>query len=383
MRTSKANSLTQLAAVMVGFILSILLLESEALFQWAQRLEVNKTAIVAVQATGTIHRSLQPLNFERVRRQGLADLDRLGWSDDPARVQAAQGALASAPPHVSQCTSPVTTASLSVPGRPGDILSHVEHIPLSPSTPRLTPLPQLPAITNGQPRVVALAGDSMMAVGLSNILLRQTAADPNVRVIKAFRSGTGLARPDVFDWVEEYPAMIGNERPDAVIVAIGANDGQGFIQDGKVLAYGSDAWVQVYQQRIAAFLNLLTQNGANVVWVGLPPMKSSQYNEKATEINRVAYSVVSQTPHATWWNPLPYIGDESGAYREFQTAPDGRTTRLRGQDGIHLSDEGAMLVTPVLISWLNAPPQPTTAQTAPPKTPVGVARKASRKNARR
>jgi hypothetical protein len=76
--------------------------------------------------------------------------------------------------------------------------------------------------------------------------------------------GTGLARPDVFDWMEEYPAMIGSEHPDAVIVAIGANDGQGFQEDGKVLAFGSDAWVQVYQQRIAAFLSLLTQNGATV-----------------------------------------------------------------------------------------------------------------------
>jgi hypothetical protein len=383
MRTSKANSLTQLAAVMVGFMLTILLLESEALFQWAQRLEVNKTALVAVQATGNLHRFLQPLNVEWVRRQGLADLDRLGWSDDPARLRAAQSALASAPLRVSPCTSLATTVSPSVPGGPGATLPHVERIPLSQSTPRLTPLPQLPAITNGQPRVVALAGDSMMAVGLGNILLRQTAADPNVRVIKAFRSGTGLARPDVFDWMEEYPAMIGTERPDAVIVAIGANDGQGFIQDGKVLAYGSDAWVQVYQQRIAAFLTLLTQNGAAVVWVGLPPMRSNQYNEKATEINRVAYSVVSQTPHATWWNPLPYIGDESGAYREFQTAPDGRTTRLRGQDGIHLSDEGAMLITPLLISWLNAPPQPTVAQAVAPKMQVVAARKASRKKARR
>jgi hypothetical protein len=194
--------------------------------------------------------------------------------------------------------------------------------------------------------------------------------------------GTGLARPDVFDWMEEYPAMIGSEHPDAVIVAIGANDGQGFQEDGKVLAFGSDAWVQVYQQRIAAFLSLLTQNGATVVWVGLPPMKSAHFNEKAAEINRIAYTVVSKTPQATWWNPLPYIGDESGAYREFQATPDGRTTRLRGPDGIHLSDEGAMLLSPALINWLNAPPPPSTAQAAPPGTPKGSARKALGKKTR-
>jgi len=219
----------------------------------------------------------------------------------------------------------------------------------------------------------------MMAVGLSDILIRETAADQNVRVIKAFRSGTGLARPDVFDWNEEYPAMIGSEHPDAVIVAIGANDGQGFIEDGKVLAFGSDAWIKIYEARIAAFLDLLTQNGATVIWVGLPPMKSSQYNEKAALINRIAYSVVSRTPHAAWWNPLPYIGDESGAYREFMTTAAGHTTRLRAPDGIHLSDEGAMLLSSALINWLNVPPPPTIAQAPSPETVKLRTRRSTRK----
>jgi hypothetical protein len=223
----------------------------------------------------------------------------------------------------------------------------------------------------------------MMAVGLSDILLRETAADQNVHIVKAFRSGTGLARPDVFDWMQEYPAMIGNEHPDAVIVAIGANDGQGFVEDGKVLAFGTDAWVQVYQDRVAAFLNMLMQSGATVVWVGLPPMKSAQYNEKAAEINRIAYSVVSRYPGATWWNPVPYIGDGSGTYREFGSTPDGRNARLRATDGIHLSDEGAMLLSPALIHWLNAPPATTIAQAEPPAVPKEPMREGLMKKRRR
>jgi len=46
---------------------------------------------------------------------------------------------------------------------------------------------------------VALAGDSMMAVGLSATLLRQAAGHKDLRMVKAFRSGTGLARPEVFN----------------------------------------------------------------------------------------------------------------------------------------------------------------------------------------
>jgi hypothetical protein len=169
--------------------------------------------------------------------------------------------------------------------------------------------------------------------------------------------------------MHEYPAMIGDQQPDVVLVAIGANDGQGFVENGQVLPFGSDAWVKVYQQRTAAFLNLLTQHGARVVWVGLPPMKSAKYDDKTAVINRIAYTVVSQYPQASWWNPSPWIADDAGRYREFTTLADGKTARIRAADGIHLSDEGAALLTPTLMNWLNSPPPATTAQLIVPPAP--------------
>jgi hypothetical protein len=231
-------------------------------------------------------------------------------------------------------------------------------------------LPELPQRLDGKPRTIALVGDSMMAVGLSSTLLRDTAANPNLHVIKAFRSGTGLARPDVFDWMKEYPAMIGSEHPDVILVAIGANDGQGFVDENKTMAFGSDDWIKVYRQRTAAFMNMLAQDDARVVWIGLPPMKSSQYNAKIAEINRIAFTVVSSYPNAVWWNPETYIADESGKFREFVTAADGKTMRIRAADGIHLSDEGAELFAPKLVSWLSLSTPPLTAQAEVPSPPT-------------
>jgi hypothetical protein len=363
MRVTKYNSLSQLAAVMAGFMFTILLLESEALFTWADRLEVGPARSGAVRVTAPLHKTLQPLGVEQVRKESLDGLDRLGWTDDPARLLAAR---AKSTLGVAGSNSPCMAAARA----PGPAIPKTV-APVVASVPKLTALKPLPPAAPGQTRVVVLVGDSMMAVGLSDVLLRQTAADQNLHIVKAFRSGTGLARPDVFDWMQEYPAMIASEKPDAVIVAIGANDGQGLVEGGKPLVFGSDAWVKVYQQRTTNFLNLLTQNGAHVVWVGLPPMKSGAYNDRAVEINRIAYTVVSQNPLATWWNPQPYIGDEAGGFRELETSADGKTTRIRAADGIHLSDEGAALLTPPLIDWLNpAPPPATTAQVTQQEAPV-------------
>lgn len=357
MSASRFSSCRQLAGVLAGFTIAILLLESEALNVWASRLGVGPGREIAVPVTSALRRRLRPIGLERVRAEGLLALDRLGWSDDPARLAAARKADAG-----GVCNEPSQKAGLVAVPR-----TNTAERPLLPSVPKLTSLPPLAPVANGKPRTIALVGDSMMAVGLSDVLLRETAANPNVRIVKAFRSGTGLARPDVFDWMKEYPAMVGNEHPDVILVAIGANDGQGFIEADKTLPFGSDAWIRVYQQRISAFANLLSQDGAQVIWIGLPAMKSPQYNDRINLINRIACSVVSGIPNASWWNPAPYVTDASGAFREFVTAPDGKSTRIRQGDGIHLSDEGAELFVPKLVSWFSPPPPPLTAQAEIPE----------------
>jgi lysophospholipase L1-like esterase len=371
MHTTRFNSTRDLAYVIIGFALTIVLLESQALLTWAQRLEVGFGRNAAVEAASAIHKTLAPLGIERLRQQGLADLDLLGWSDDPARLRTAQENASLVSPGRS-CALPnaLSLPDSTIAGGAPAAATRGNDVPIFHEVPKATLLPPLPPAVAGKPRVVALAGDSMMAVGLSNVLMQDAAANENLHVVKAFRSGTGLARPDIFNWMEEYPAMIADQQPDVVLVAIGANDGQGFVENGQVLAFGSDAWIKVYQQRTAAFLNLLTQHGAHVVWIGLPPMKSSKYEDKTEVINRIAYTVVSQYPQASWWNPQQLIADNAGAYREFATLANGKTTRIRAADGIHLSDEGAALLTPTLMSWLNPAPPTATAQVeAPPAQP--------------
>jgi hypothetical protein len=72
-----------------------------------------------------------------------------------------------------------------------------------------------------------------------------------------------------------------------------------------------------------------------------------------------------------WWNPQSFVGDEAGGFRELETMPDGGITRIRAADGIHLSDEGAALLAPALIQWLNPAPPANTAQVTPLETPSG------------
>lgn len=360
---SGLDSTRSLAGLLAVFLVAIAMLESGGLLTWAQRLEIGPLRRVALPTANALHDSLRPLGIARWREGALADLHKLQAPEPVAPRPMPAPATAPAPATMLvQCQGAVSTqiaVASSIATAPMALSAQTSEPIPAPATdlvslPQATPLPALqPSAT--QPRTVALVGDSMMAVGLSGSLLRGIAGHPQLRAVRAFRSGTGLSRPDVFDWMSEYPAMLGADKPDTVIVAIGANDGQSFIENGKVLDFGSEAWTQAYEQRLSRFLDLLTRDGAQVVWMGLPPMRLAKYNQRMMEINRIAYRVVSNHPHASWWNTSPYIADAGGQYREYAQTPDGGTLRIRAGDGIHLSDEGAGLLTPTLLAWLNPP----------------------------
>jgi hypothetical protein len=403
------SSTTQLAFGLAGFLIAIVLLDSNGLAQWAQRLEIGPLRAVAAPATSNIDAHLKPLGIDRLRPDLIADLGRLGWSDDPETLADSGHAQLSFWPFTNPMPPPFTPPILSPPPPPAPaappppprknqpILSGpslrttiialnipkppqqtspapapaAQPVPIAASIPEVTPLPPLGPIPPGHTRQVALVGDSMMAVGLSAVLLRTTATDPKLHLVKAFRSGTGLARPDVFDWLTEYPAMIGKAHPDVVIVALGANDAQGYVDsNGQVLTFGTDAWIASYRNRVATFINLLEQTGRQIIWIGLPPMRSPLYDSHTEIINRITYSVVRTYPNATWWNPTPYIGTPDGNFRDlgYIESPTGHReiAHLRADDGIHLSDSGATLLTQILLPCLEPLPLPP-----PPAPPPG------------
>ena len=363
------SKLSQLAASVGAFVLVALLLESGGIYDWAGRLDLGPERTVALPVATALHRVLAPLRIERGRQHALVELARVGWSDDPAALAEANelprlakpmtstavvatGTTGTAPAHTAAGTKPATATTITRP------------VPLrTDAAPRLCILPTIPAIAASGTRTVALAGDSMMAVGLSSTILRQAPHYKALSFVHAFKSGTGLARPEVFNWQLEYPAMLKDAQPDFVLVAIGANDGQGFVEDGVTYPFGSEGWKQIYQRRVQAYLDMLTAKGATVVWLGLPPMKSDSYDARIALINRIDYSVVSASPHAIWVGTAGVVGDADGRFRDFGEI-DGHTTRLRQGDGIHLSDDGATLITTKLLPWLAAQ------QVAKPVAPV-------------
>ena len=376
------ESLQQMSYGFATFVVVALLLESAGLQHWAERLDLGPERTVALPAANALHRALQPLRLESLRQHTLIGLARIRWSDDPEELEEAAGTPTS-PGAALPALAPGTVATLAPgkaesPGRPGTTIAAPKTPPSAPlpliegAPPLLTPLPSIAPVEAGHTRTIALAGDSMMAVGLYASLMRESPQYKDISFIRAFKSGTGLARPEVFNWQQEYPAMLQQRHPDFVIVAIGANDGQGFVEGGVTYQFGTAGWQSIYQQRVKAYIEMLTAGGATVIWLELPPMKSPVYDARIALVNRIALTVVKSEPHAIWFSTAGIIGDSNGRFRDFGNV-DGKAVKLRQGDGIHMSDEGGELLAAKLLPWLAAQaPIPPASNTAAGVKPEGT-----------
>ncbi|WP_439241466.1 SGNH/GDSL hydrolase family protein [Lonepinella sp. BR2474] len=219
-------------------------------------------------------------------------------------------------------------------------------------------LPPLPTHTVFSPMItalpkqalkVALVGDSMMAVGLA-AQIQHYDRQHNMRFIRAYKSGTGLSRPDVFNWLQEYPKMIKGQSLDLAIVAIGANDAQPYYVRGKVIHFGSAEWLKIYAQRVNDFAQLVSQPNLPVIWLGLPAMKSAAFNKKVETINRLTYHVLSVYPNITWLNTNTLLSTD-GTFQEYGKNAAGKTVRLRTEDGIHFTYDAGKLLVPAIFQW--------------------------------
>ena len=68
-----------------------------------------------------------------------------------------------------------------------------------------------------------VAGDSI-SVGLGAALRTKTPSDVVVKVIG--EEGTGLARPDTFDWPTRLQALAKDFPPQVLVLSLGSNDAQ-------------------------------------------------------------------------------------------------------------------------------------------------------------
>lgn len=188
---------------------------------------------------------------------------------------------------------------------------------------------------------VTVAGDSI-SVGLG-AALRQTVPD-EVEVVVIGEEGTGMARPEIFDWPARLERLAREFPPEVLVLSLASNDAQDLRdRNGDTVApfADGDAWDAEYSRRLAAAVDPFEATGTRVVWVGHVHTAEDLVGSVNRRVHRLAEAVAAERG----WVEVADLA-------ELLATGEREATRCLEPDGLHLSlsclDEAAVGLTPML-----------------------------------
>ena len=162
---------------------------------------------------------------------------------------------------------------------------------------------------------------------------------------------TGLMPRPNYDWPVEIPKLAASEHADVAVAMFGANDRPLVRTKGEIDPAKRAAFVADYGAKVETIVKALRAAGMGVVWVGHPIVRDATFAQDMKLLDEIYESAATEAG-ADYVSSWPLFVDASGNYTAFGPGPDGDTTRLRADDGVHLTPAGydmlARLVEPHL-----------------------------------
>jgi hypothetical protein len=240
----------------------------------------------------------------------------------------ASGVEESKPTPTSTSTSTSTTvADYTVPPTavgPGPVTS-----------PPPTTTTTLRVVSEADPLALWIIGDSFLEL-LGPALVNRSIDTEVIDAEVDFRYVSGLTRPDFFDWPAHAAEELSHLSPDAVVVMFGGNDAQDVEVGGVRFDVGTEAWVGLYNSRVAELMDVLLAGADRVYWIGLPIMKSDRFTANALTMNGAYEAQAALRSGITYISSFELFSDENGEYNAYL---DGKLMRFT--DGAHFVWNGA------------------------------------------
>jgi hypothetical protein len=168
-----------------------------------------------------------------------------------------------------------------------------------------------------------------------------------IEVETAARNATGLTNPAFFNWELNAQQEIDARNPDAVIMALGGNDGFNVEVAGRVYGPRDPEWQTEYARRVAVVMRELSENGKRpVYWVPPPTARDDEFNAIYGSQNRaveLAAKAVRGARYVDIYNTI-----NGGRYSD-ELKVDGRRVLARQSDGVHFTREGAVVPTRLIL----------------------------------
>ena len=327
----KMRPVIEVSIAVVIFYLVLALFGAKGIYHWAERLP-----------DGEVSAMLRALSYEHWRHAAAHGLEQpdIGIERWFLRLQGAPKLL-----------YPRSYAALSAQKRDEQRALARQAVALASGLGREEVPPDFRGEGKHGPRVLVL-GDSLMMT-LGPVVKKDVEAKLGGFAWVKAKLGTGLARPDIFDWAADLRRTVGVAKFDAVIMMFGTNDSQDFYEEGVLLGYGTAPWVRAYNRRLAVLMAATCDNARHGFWIGMPPMRKPDFAHKMARINRWAAHQVARHPCMQYLATEPVIGDIGGGFADYLEIQE-HLEKVRTLDGIHVTTKGGGLISANLIEHLKA-----------------------------
>ena len=168
-----------------------------------------------------------------------------------------------------------------------------------------------------------------------------------------YKTSSGLARPDFFNWPAEMEFAVQAANPDIVVVTFGGNDAQGLRNLDKTWAVahspgeGADdtSWREEYGRRVGAAMDYLGKGNRTLIWVGVPNASDPVFTARLRVQDEVVRAEAAKRPSVLFVDTWARFSGVNGGWAEYRVDPrDGEGKDVRADDGFHMNVNGAEIL---------------------------------------
>jgi hypothetical protein len=234
--------------------------------------------------------------------------------------------------------------------RPGNGLSATPVLPKTTVTTTTVPKVVLDHHPTAQhPLRVLVLGDSL-GIDLGDVLVNDLTETGVLQATLDGQVSTGLTRPDYFNWPTELSVDLPRYTPQVIVIMLGANDAQDFPGPPDV-AFGTEAWDALYRSRVDGFMAEATSRGAQVIWVGLPPMRDPVLSAAMQRIDGIVQQEAGNYRGVDFLSSWTVLGTPTGQFTPYLVVA-GQEVNVREPDGTHITPGGAQVLSTVVESTI-------------------------------
>lgn len=200
---------------------------------------------------------------------------------------------------------------------------------------------------------VLVTGDSM-SMPLDAELARRLAGVPGVKTIRDPHVGTGISQSQIVDWGRLSLSQVKHDRPDAIVVFIGANEGFPMAYGGRQVQCCGAQWAAAYATRARTLMNTFRQSGgARVYWLLLPGQRDHDRQAIARVVNAADVAAAQAYRAQVRILDMSAVFTPGGKYRDAMPV-GGQQTIVRQADGVHLNQAGASVAAGIVLKAMRA-----------------------------